>query len=74
MKHQIKVYYFPIFLQAKNAKFQYSISGDPEHVFSIDPNIGRVELNKSVDYEMKQQYAFLVRVILMLTTDDPSKG
>ncbi|CAB4037415.1 protocadherin Fat 1 isoform X1, partial [Paramuricea clavata] len=46
--------------EAKNAKFQYSISGDPEHVFSIDPNIGRIELNKSVDYEMKQQYTFLV--------------
>ncbi len=29
-------------------------------MFSIDPNIGRIELNKSVDYEMKQQYTFLV--------------
>ena len=56
-----KMKFSNFFLQARNAKFQYSISGDPDKVFRIeDPNIGRIELNKTVDYEMKQQYTFLV--------------
>ncbi|XP_028404999.1 cadherin-23-like isoform X3 [Dendronephthya gigantea] len=46
--------------EAKNAKFQYSLSGDTDHVFRIDPRIGRIELNKTVDFEMKQQYTFMV--------------
>ena len=58
------------FLQARNAKFQYSLSGDPDHVFKIDPSIGRIELNKSVDFETKQHYKFWVRIVPVLILVD----
>ena len=52
-------FYFCI-LQAKNARFEYSIIGDLGDYFKIDPNIGRIELNKKMDFETKHQFTFVV--------------
>ncbi|XP_046839069.1 protocadherin Fat 4-like [Xenia sp. Carnegie-2017] len=46
--------------EARNAKFQYSMLCDHNGTFTIDPIIGRIALNKSVDYEMKKNYTILV--------------
>ena len=54
------IFFSVSFLQAKNARFEYFIIGDPGDYFKIDPNIGRIELNKKMDFETKHQFTFVV--------------